>query len=160
MTALWSVYNVCDTLGSAATVCLLIALGGGWTVVRRKLFMKARIRMTFFVTAYFMLRVAAIFWAAFVDGGTSSRVNYEDYYVSPPAVMVIVLEVFTTARFIMVNRKIAERHQVFSNRPHSHTGFPISRYALPSSIVSAPTSHLSPLSRLHVSRAAPLVHRT
>jgi hypothetical protein len=55
-------YRICSAISETEIVLLLILLGKGWTVVRRKISAQGRVRITAFITIYSCVQFAVVTW--------------------------------------------------------------------------------------------------
>ena len=56
------VYRICAAISETEIVLLLILIGKGWTVVRRKISAQGRVRITAFITVYACIQFAVVTW--------------------------------------------------------------------------------------------------
>jgi hypothetical protein len=61
-TGLHIIYRICASVSETEIVLLLILLGKGWTVVRRKISPQGRVRITAFITVYACVQFAVVTW--------------------------------------------------------------------------------------------------
>lgn len=80
-------------LSDTSMIVFFMLLSGGWTIVRRKMKMIGRIRITFFAAAYLALSVIAQIW----KGVTSDGVVI-NFYTSPPGILMLMLLVIAMFR--------------------------------------------------------------
>jgi hypothetical protein len=72
--------------------------------------MITRVRMAVFTMAYFMVSWASMLWAIESRSDESSRAAYTLYYVSPPGIIVLLLNSVAFIRFVGLQRKISLKY--------------------------------------------------
>jgi hypothetical protein len=81
----------------------ILGIGSGWTIWRRKVPVKARVRMTIGLTLYFMVSVAALLWTV-VD---QPHMNEVMFYESGAGIMSMLILVFMGLRFLVLTYSMA-----------------------------------------------------
>ena len=66
-------YRVCSAVSETEIVLLLILLGKGWTIVRRKISAQGRVRITAFITVYACVQFAVVTWEGTETGRTKPQ---------------------------------------------------------------------------------------
>ena len=92
-------------------VLLLILLGKGWTIVRRKITASGRVKIAIYISCYGCFYVAAIVYAALDNN--AAVVSY--FYASPPGFLVIVLRIvgyvwFSYSVFTTIKNYDSKKH--------------------------------------------------
>jgi len=80
-------------ISDTAMIVFFMLLSGGWTIVRRKMKMVGRMRITFFTAAYLTLSVIAELWKDVTPDGVVIN-----FYTSPPGILMLMLLVMATIR--------------------------------------------------------------
>lgn len=80
-------------LSDTAMIVFFMLLSGGWTIVRRKMKMIGRIRITFFASAYLMLSIISEIWKDVTSDG-----EILNFYSTPAGLLRIMLLVVAAIR--------------------------------------------------------------
>lgn len=91
--------SVFQIFADVLILLLLCLLGHGWTIVRRKIKMVGRVRLTLLITSYLMFSISSLIWK-------EEKIDYTGqsliFYDSPPGTMLLVVLVMAFLRFWLV----------------------------------------------------------